>query len=71
MSIANSINSYLKSNEGIAILISEKGVDMGFYIFNITCAILSFCIYISFRIGITSYLRVNKKSKTFIRKNKK
>lgn len=44
---------------------------MNFYIFNITCAIFALFTYISFRCGIDSYLRVNKNSKTYIKKNKK
>lgn len=44
---------------------------MNFYIYNIICAIVALYIYVSYRIGITSYLRVNKNSKTYIRKNTK
>ena len=44
---------------------------MNFYICNILCAIVALYVYLSFRISITSYLRVNKKSKTYIRKSKK
>lgn len=44
---------------------------MNFYIYNIICAIVAIFIYISFRVSITSYLRVNKNSKTYITKNKK
>ena len=44
---------------------------MNFYVYNIICAIVAIYIYISFRISITSYLRVNKNSKTYIKKSKK
>ena len=44
---------------------------MNFYICNIICAIVALYVYITFRISITSYLRINKNSKTFIKKNKK
>ena len=44
---------------------------MSFYGWNIICAIFALFIYISFRWGVDSYLRVGKNSKTFIRKNKK
>ena len=44
---------------------------MNFYIFNIICAIFALFVYMSFRFGVDSYLRVTKNSKTFIRKNKK
>jgi preprotein translocase subunit SecF len=38
---------------------------MNFYIYNIICALFAIFIYISFRFGVDSYLRVNKNSKTF------
>lgn len=44
---------------------------MSFYAYNIICAVFAVFIYISFRFGVDSYLRVNKNSKTFIKKNKK
>jgi len=44
---------------------------MNFYIYNIICAIFAIFIYMAFRFGVDSYLRVNKNSKTFIKKNKK
>ena len=44
---------------------------MNFYVCNIICAMVALYIYISFRISITSYLRVNKNSKTYIKKSKK
>lgn len=44
---------------------------MNFYAYNIICAIFAVFLYMSFRFGVDSYLRVNKNSKTFIRKNKK
>ena len=44
---------------------------MNFYVFNIICAMVALHIYISFRISITSYLRINKNSKTYIKKSKK
>ena len=44
---------------------------MNFYICNIICAIFALFIYVSFRFGVDSYLRVHKNSKSFIRKNKK
>ena len=44
---------------------------MNFYAYNIICAIFAIFLYVSFRFGVDSYLRVNKNSKTFIRKNKK
>ena len=44
---------------------------MNFYVYNIICAMVAIYIYISFRISITSYLRVNKNSKTYIKKSKK
>ena len=44
---------------------------MNFYIYNIISAIVALYIYILYRIGITSYLRVNKNSKTYIKKSKK
>ena len=44
---------------------------MNYYTYNIICAIFAVFLYISFRFGVDSYLRVNKNSKTFIRKNKK
>ena len=44
---------------------------MDFYPCNIICAVISLFIYVSFRFGVDSYLRYNKNSKTFIRKNKK
>ena len=33
---------------------------MNFYVYNIICAMVALYIYISFRISITSYLRINK-----------
>ena len=44
---------------------------MDFYVCNIICAVVALYIYISFRISITSYLRINKNSKTYIKKSKK
>lgn len=44
---------------------------MNFYICNIICAIFALFVYVSFRFGVDSYLRVHKNSKSFIRKNKK
>ena len=44
---------------------------MNFYVCNIICAMVALYIYISFRISITSYLRINKNSKTYIKKSKK
>ena len=44
---------------------------MNFYIYNIICAMVALYIYISFRISIASFLRVNKNSKTYIKKSKK
>ena len=44
---------------------------MSFHICNVICSIIALFIYISFRFGVDSYLRVNKNSKTYIRKNKK
>ena len=44
---------------------------MNFYIYNIMCAIVAIYIYISYRCGIFSYLRVNNNSKTYIKKSKK
>ena len=44
---------------------------MNFYVYNIICAMFALYIYILFRISITSYLRVNKNSKTYIKKSKK
>ena len=44
---------------------------MNFYVYNIICAMVALYIYISFRISITSYLRINKNSKTYIKKSKK
>ena len=44
---------------------------MNFYVYNVICAMVAIYIYISFRISITSYLRVNKNSKTYIKKSKK
>ncbi len=49
----------------------KGGKDMNFHIYNVICAIFALYIYITFRFGVNSYLRVNKNSKTFIRKNKK
>ena len=43
---------------------------MDFYLLNIICALFAAMLYIfSFRSGVYSYLRINKNSKTFIRKN--
>ena len=43
---------------------------MDFYLLNIICALFAAMLYIfSFRSGAYSYLRINKNSKTFIRKN--
>ena len=44
---------------------------MNFYVCNIICAMVALYIYISFRMSINSYLRVNKNSKTYIKKSKK
>ncbi len=44
---------------------------MNFYAYNIICAIFAVFLYMAFRSGVYSYLRVNKNSKTFIKKNKK
>ena len=44
---------------------------MNFYVYNIICAMVALYVYISFRISITSYLRINKNSKTYIKKSKK
>ena len=44
---------------------------MSFHICNVICSIIALFIYISFRFGVDSYLRVNKNSKTYIRKSKK
>ena len=44
---------------------------MYFYVYNIICAMVALYIYISFRISMTSYLRINKNSKTYIKKSKK
>lgn len=44
---------------------------MNFYAYNIICSAFAVFIYITFRLGVNSYLRVHKNSKTFIRKNKK
>ena len=44
---------------------------MNFYVCNIICAVFAIFLYVSFRFGVDSYLRVNKNSKTFIRKSKK
>ena len=44
---------------------------MNFHIYNVICSMVALFIYISFRFGVDSYLRVNKNSKTYIRKNKK
>lgn len=45
---------------------------MDFYLLNIICALFAAPLYIfSFRSGVYSYLRLNKNSKTFIRKNMK
>ena len=43
---------------------------MNFYALNIAYAFICLFIYVSFRMGIGSYLRYKKNSKTFIRKNK-
>lgn len=44
---------------------------MNFPIFNIICSAFALFVYVNFRLGVDSYLRVNKNSKTYIRKNKK
>ena len=45
---------------------------MDFYLLNIICALFAAMLYIfSFRSGVYSYLRLNKNSKNFIRKNKR
>lgn len=44
---------------------------MNFHIYNVICAMVAIFIYISFRVSITSYLRVSKNSKTYIKKSKK
>lgn len=44
---------------------------MRFYVWNILCAMVSIIMYASFRMGVNSYLRFNKKSKTYIGKSKK
>lgn len=43
---------------------------MNFYALNIAYAFICLFIYVSFRMGVGSYLRYKKNSKTFIRKNK-
>ena len=42
---------------------------MDFYFMNVLCALFAALIYVIFRSGAYSYLRINKNSKTFIRKN--
>ena len=42
---------------------------MDFYFMNVLCALFAALIYVIFRSGVHSYLRINKNSKTFIRKN--
>ncbi len=44
---------------------------MNFYIYNLICAMFALFIYTSFRTSIHSYLRINRNSKTYIRKSKK
>lgn len=44
---------------------------MDFYSLNILCALFSVLIYVLFRNGVHSYLRLNKSSKTFIKKKLK
>ncbi len=44
---------------------------MSFYTLNIIISLFSICIYVSFRIGVHSYLRTNKNSKSFIKKSTK
>ena len=44
---------------------------MNFYIYNLICAMFALFIYTSFRMSIHSYLRINRNSKTYIRKSKK
>ena len=44
---------------------------MDFYLLNILCALFSALIYGIFRSGVYSYLRLNKNSKTFIKKSLK
>ena len=44
---------------------------MNFHIYNVICSMVALFIYVSFRFGVDSYLRINKNSKTYIRKNKK
>ncbi len=44
---------------------------MNFYLYNVICAGFALFVYISFRFSVDSYLRVNKNSKTFIKKSKK
>ena len=44
---------------------------MNFYVLNIVYAIVSIFVYILFRVGVGGFLRYNKNSKTFIRKNTK
>lgn len=44
---------------------------MNFYTLNIIISLFSIWIYISFRIGVHSYLRANKNSKSFIKKSTK
>ena len=49
----------------------KGGGKMSFYLYNVICAVFALFIYISFRFSVDSYLRVNKNSKTFIKKSKK
>ena len=44
---------------------------MDFYFMNVLCALFAALIYVIFRSGAYSYLKINKNSKTFIRKNTK
>ena len=61
----------LQSSRLYAILTSKGGGNMNFYVYNMVCAMVAIYIYISFRISISSYLRVNKNSKTYIKKSQK
>ena len=44
---------------------------MNFYIYNIICAMIAIFIYTSFRVSVNCHLRINKHSKTYIKKSKK
>ncbi len=44
---------------------------MKFYIANILCSAFALLLYSNFRLGVTCFLRVKKKSRKFIKKNKK